>query len=443
MRAALLAVVLTGCTVAPEQVAAPADDVPCDGVDLRQSYDVRYPDGLQIVTPTLVIPAGSEVLWCFYGTWEGEDAGIVGFQRRAPEQHLHHLNIKTVADDDPHADGELVDCTSIEEQATHGTDLIAESGGGLGADELDLPEGVALGLNAGTRWVTDVHYINTSNEPICVNAAYDFDLVPADEVDAMAAAVELDVGHFEIPPGPEVTLRTECTLPADLEILSMVGHMHERGRRHRVELLQDGQATELYQVDPWLPHYQYDAPIETFALGEVQAAEGDVLAMDCTWENETGGVLGYPDEMCQTQAVAWPLDGPIQCEGGSWDDGGGPGDDGLVGDGDGVLTGTVRRGDELLGDGRGELLVAAFRQGEWDPIAARMLGEVDLSDPETRIDYALQGLPVGETVRVFAMLDDDGTGRKTGPTAQDLRTEVEVLVEAEPGELDLVLRAGR
>ena len=111
--------------------------------------------------------------------------------------------------------------------------------------------------------------------------------------------------------------------------------------------------------------------------------------------------------------------------------------------GDGVLTGTVRRGDELLGDGRGELLVAAFRQGEWDPIAARMLGEVDLSDPETRIDYALQGLPVGETVRVFAMLDDDGTGRKTGPTTQDLRTEVEVLVEAEPGELDLVLRAGR
>jgi len=417
----------------------PQDTPLCSGVDLREQYDVIYPDGLALRVPSLLIPAGEERVWCWYGTWEGPDSGIVSFHRRASSQFLHHLNLKSLSATDPHPDGTLIDCTSLEEQATHGTDLIAEMRSTDGGNELALPPGVAVSLPSGSRWVADIHYVNTSTEPICVNAAYDFELTPADQVEAMAAAIELDVGNYEIPPG-EVTLRTECEVPVDMDLLAVAGHMHDRGTRFQVETIMD-ESTEpvlLYAVDPWLSSYQYEPPLTLFETDEVHLQAGDTLVMDCTWNNETNTPLTYPEEMCQTRAVAYPLDSPMQCVDGTWYDANGS----PMGD-FGTLSGSMSRSVESTEDGRGDALIVVSTTNNFgeDAVLVRTFNDSDLSQEGAPLPYVLEGLPLSsKPLFVTAFFDDDDSGFKDGPEPGDLSAPTyQVVCETtEPVTLDIV-----
>ena len=51
-----------------------------------------------------------------------------------------------------------------------------------GTGTLSLPEGMAMRLPAGQRWSADVHYINTTEQTVLVNNAFNLGLIPANEV---------------------------------------------------------------------------------------------------------------------------------------------------------------------------------------------------------------------------------------------------------------------
>lgn len=393
----------------------PGPDESCPGVDLREDFEVLYPNGFNVRVPSLVIPAGEEQVWCFYGTWEGPDSGIVSFHRRASPSFLHHVDMKTAASNDSTPDGTLFECTSLDDQAALGNPLITETRfGTMGDNELDLPEGVAMNFPSGSRYIADVHYVNTSTDPICVNAAFDLELRPAEEVEAMAAAVELDVGSFEIPPGA-VTLHTECALPVAMNLLSLAGHMHYRGSRFQVDVVTSQGTETLYEVDPWLPDYLYQPPLTLFDIDEVELKADDTLVMECSWFNDTGTSLSYPDEMCQSRMVGYPLDGPLQCTGGLWRDADGR----PMGD-FGTIEGAITSSFEGSGDGRGDVLVVVSTslQFETDGILAETFTDIDLSAPTP---YFLEGLPLGtDPLFVTAFFDEDGSGLLHGPGPGDL-----------------------
>ena len=128
------------------------------------------------------MPPFEEVFWCYYGTYTGEKVGV-NFVQPFTSAYNHHTFIQAAQEGDP-ADGELVDCSDysgMEKTAP----LFDISGNSLTADGnyLQLPEGVAITLNSGQRWLIEAHFVNPTAETLLVNVAFNVGVVPEDEVE--------------------------------------------------------------------------------------------------------------------------------------------------------------------------------------------------------------------------------------------------------------------
>ena len=152
-----LSVACTPPAELPEQ-----EELECN--DLRQEWAPQLADSYFVEVPTMVVEPGTEAIFCLYGTYEGPDAGIVSFIPEWPGGFLHHSLMKRV-DEFEYDDGTLFDCTALEFQWPPKPTLV-ESVGADGEDWIDLPEGIGFKFDTGQRWVTDVHYVNTSDEKI-------------------------------------------------------------------------------------------------------------------------------------------------------------------------------------------------------------------------------------------------------------------------------------
>ena len=49
------------------------------------------------------------------------------------------------------------------------------------------------------------------------------------------------------------------------------------------------------------------------AIGQVELDTFEALLVECTWENNTGLELVFPDEMCTAKGLATPLEEPVGC----------------------------------------------------------------------------------------------------------------------------------
>jgi len=414
-----------GCAVLdPEGGNGPEDPLPpevIDCVDHRVEWEPPTEGEYRIEVPTMVIPPGEEILFCYYGTYDGPDAGVVGFRPESPGGFLHHTLIKRV-DDDEYPNGHLMDCTAPELQWPPKPVLFEAVAPSLD-NWINLPEGIAFKLSEGQRWVTDVHYINVSPDPICMNTAFYLDLIPDSEVSSYAAAFNLDRGGFVLPPGEETTESFDCTWEQDLNILSVAGHMHEHGQSFEVIHHSEGQPSEsIYDVADWQPYFQTGAPNIQFDFGELEVAAGDTFETVCTWVNDLDEPLGYPDEMCTAFGVAYPLEDALFCDNGSFGSGpgGGPGPGG-----DGVVEGVFTRSHPLAGDGLGDLHVFVFASepgpNAGSPVARATIEDVDLSVDGTSQSYRIEGLPTGgDSLYISGFFDEDRSGYMTGPNPGDL-----------------------
>ena len=197
----------------------------------------------------------------------------------------------------------------------------------------------------------------------------------------------------------------------------------------------------IYEVEDWLPDYRFAAPVTHFGREGYAVEAGDVFRTHCTYLNNGETELSYPDEMCTTFGVAFPLEEPIRCEAGgaqghSW------------GKGEGTLEGVIRRTPNIPNDGIGELVVAVFPEskngpnGPGAPVATWLLEEADLSEADSEVEFRLEGVPVGEgPLYVFVLVDDDGNGIDEGPSSGDLLDEAHgvIVPTTAPVSIDFLL----
>ena len=293
-----------------------------DCVDETKEWGPPEEGQLLFEVPTMLVPPGQEVVFCYYDTYRGGDAGIVGYRPEDVRGFMHHAVMKRSSASE-HPDGALIDCTSVENQFPPPPTLVETVGDPEEGNWLDLPPGLAFPLPTGQRWFAEAHYVNTSADAVCVNTAFYIDLIDDSEVEAYVGTVNFDAGGFSIPPQSNHEEVFDCSWPLeDVYLLSLGGHMHEFGAAINIAQAEDaaGAETVLYSVDDWEPEFRYLPPLLNFEPGEVPIATGDVLRTTCAWENDTGGELSYPDEMCTVFGVAYPLPESIHCDAGNWFD---------------------------------------------------------------------------------------------------------------------------
>lgn len=271
-------------------------------------------DGLQIVTPELEIPAYSERQYCFFGTYTGPDVGLHATQGFQQEYGHHVLLMGTNYSAEDFPDGELIDCTDEDSfdmlrvepmliQGSYDSDFAGSS----------LPPGMAIEMESGQRWVLQAHYVNASAQDLLVQDAVNLAFIAADQVETWAATFAHSTIGFDLPPGQETSVTVACEFDEELSVMNLSGHLHERGRSHRLEHTRGGDIAVLYDVPDWQADYRDDPPVEDFGGVPYPVLPGDLFTTTCTWFNDTEAELGFPEEMCATAGVVFPRREGLTC----------------------------------------------------------------------------------------------------------------------------------
>jgi hypothetical protein len=296
--------------------------------DQTEQHPAAPEGGYQIATPVMTIQPYSEIIFCYYGTYEGPDVGVVDFTPYTHPNFNHHSVLRTQFGEEAE-DGELVACGESMDDADRQPEPGDEevSGGetlmqivqvkGIPVTEGDwlaLPEGYAVKLESGTRWAIDTHFINPTDEIVLVNDTMNFGLIPPDQVTDWIAAMEFR-GSVDIPPQTEFTRSFDCTWDQDYEILSLFGHMHHLGKRFTTDWTHDGEIERIYEVADWLSEYRENPRniVEHYAPGEFNVSAGDVFTVNCTWDNPSASSVAFPEEMCSLHGAFTSSQAPLTC----------------------------------------------------------------------------------------------------------------------------------
>lgn len=291
---------------------------PDDAVDLRLTEaDLPELSAGQFAWwgPDTVVEPYQDVMSCVFGTYEGEDVGLTEFAvYQSPYGHHLQLMGTTLSPVDA-ADEAVLDCTETSSLAMSDLEpLMLPTSTNYSSVDFDLPDGMAVKLDHGQRYVLQSHWINTDDEPVRLQDAAIFTTVPVEAVETWAAPLVANHTTFEIPPGESASLSFDCAYDQDFNILALLGHMHEHGKSFATEVVDpQGDVERVYEIPEWEASYRDAAPQDWYEAGELVLRAGDTLRTHCEWFNDTDTVLDFPAEMCVTVTVAYPSLTPVIC----------------------------------------------------------------------------------------------------------------------------------
>jgi hypothetical protein len=299
----LCALTLFACTDKPATVdpgpgpGGSPDGASGGGVDLAGGPgDLALPPHtrmIRLVSSTYDIPAGTENYQC---------------QRVTIPQDMYILRITPVSPDGVHHEVVAIDpsgkpdgksaCGPIESQWQP---LFAS---GVGSPSLDMPQGVALKVSAGSQVVLDLHLFNARpSGTISGEAAVDVVAADTDDGYQIAAVPFIGPVQFTIPSSGASAgiVSGKCTLSNDTTFFAVFPHMHLTGKHIKISAGSTGNETVVWDND-------YNFNEQTFGrypnwLGPpaVSLKRGDHIAVTCTY-NAMGFGKHFgdstTDEMC-------------------------------------------------------------------------------------------------------------------------------------------------
>jgi len=293
----------------------PADDAP-DALDLTGDYGMSDAD-LVYEPPAIRVPAYTDQQTCWFTTYQDEDVGVYeGLFRQNPLYGHHVIIMRTNADQDDYPDGTMVDCTATDSlDMTEMEPFVLPSDiNELGEARLDLPEGMANKLKGGERLLMQSHYINYADEAILVNDRIELWTRPVDEVETFAAPIVHTDTDFILPVGVS-TVTVDCSFEQDHGFLYLLGHMHEWGLSLSIDYNKaDGSTERLYEIPEWDPQFRDLPPIERYETDALQVQAGESFTTTCVFDNDTGGELTFPTEMCVSTGIVYPATVPFICD---------------------------------------------------------------------------------------------------------------------------------
>lgn len=262
-------------------------------------------------TPEVVIPPYSERLYCWLGTFAAQPRALVTFESW---QGLagHHVGFSTTPIPASEVgDGDIVDCTDGRLAHTPIVNPLPVEPHHL---RYALPDGMGVLVQPGARWMVQLHYINTTGEPIRVQDVLDLGLESPESVETFAGAFGLPVSEIRVPPGETWSLAADCHMGTDVTALWVAGHMHEHGQHYKLEIARaDGSAREALLDLDWTPAMRFEPPMVE-SEGGLALHEGDAMRVECTWKNDTDAELTFPTEMCGAPGMVYPAEHAVFCQ---------------------------------------------------------------------------------------------------------------------------------
>ncbi|MBV71268.1 MAG: hypothetical protein CMH52_07955 [Myxococcales bacterium] len=262
-----------------------------------------------------VAPPFSEVWLCKVGPMPNSVLANVNRVQAQQNPGTHHLTLSTLglAPSTPVEHG-VYDCDALYGDSSLMQDQIMFYGNqGEAEHELIMPDGVAAGIPPMLDVIHEVHYVNTTDQPVNLYSRINAWTMPAEDVVEGIWGSQVRDETIDIPPRSTKTEWSRCVFNEDVEIIFMASHTHKLGKEFTIAPF-DGQETGeiMYRNDDWhTPKIvPYDPPLV------VKAGEGFEWA--CTYDNPTDVAVGYgstaDDEMCNPTFVHTPFSLSARCE---------------------------------------------------------------------------------------------------------------------------------
>lgn len=255
-----------------------------------------------IESERFLVQPGEEVTKC-----QTIHSGTAGFDFQTIESSMiegsHHLilyrDASELAGNEPPPPG-LTDC----EMSLENPRLYIYSSQSA-ENEVTLPDGVYGEIEPNTVFILELHFLNTTSEPLEGFAEVTIHPAKKGEDDVYSGILFFMNNDFVIPPGAGVgdtapyVEGTVCEVPRDVNVFRVQSHTHWRGQKVEGWHEAGGALTsrKIYKNEDW------HAPVaREFADPVLALAEGDSVRFECTWENPgTDPVEFGPsvnDEMC-------------------------------------------------------------------------------------------------------------------------------------------------
>lgn len=273
---------------------------------------------VRVMAPLVAeIPAGADLTWCTYiANPFAREVDVVqsrGFQ----STFGHHAILMEVAGAEPRL-GQSHACTDADM-----TNARFLAGGSDAAAQFKIPEGVAFRIKAASVLMVQTHWINTSSKPVVGQTVFNIGVAPPDGSRQAAQLFAAYTANVTLPPRGPARAKTECRIKEDIRLFALGGHAHEWGTHVRLSVDRAGKRENLYD-HRWEAHYQADPPLHYFDThAPLKLNAGDVLHVECEYQNTTDAEIRFPREMCVGMGFYFPGTADIQCGDGHWTNGNG------------------------------------------------------------------------------------------------------------------------
>lgn len=277
-----------------------------------QRVDLPEPPehGIQIVLPDAIVEPGEEKMYCWYTTLpDTEDVWVREYQAYQGEGGHHVVGFITMEDE---PDGTIVDCEAAESMAMWLPLLTPTSEG-----HFVLPAGYGVKIPGSSRLVFQSHYVNAGEQPIRVADVVNLHYVEEANLPVTPAAPWGNtVLDFSLPAGQTTTVDYECTAPTEMNLITLLGHMHEYGDSISISIGSGGTMSTVYEVAEWEPEYRDKSPLAEWPVtAPYVVPAGHKMHVSCTWTNDSSEALQFPAEMCASLSWFYPGDEPLTCAG--------------------------------------------------------------------------------------------------------------------------------
>jgi Copper type II ascorbate-dependent monooxygenase, C-terminal domain len=254
--------------------------------------------GLQLSLVHSMEP-GREVHWCRYFVLD--QAIDVAKLDHAYSQGSHHILAYTTP-----FTAETVPTTA---------DFSCENGAGetfngivyTGAVEsgaLELPADVGFHFDAGSVILIEGHYLNASDAAMEAEVAINLWKSPSPPTQQAGTLFFYD-NNIYVPANGAFNARMSCEISHDIQVVSMLSHMHSRGTRYVATATTAGQTQHLLSTNQWLnpEPVQLETPLHL--------AGGTRVNFQCDFRDTTGvavmeGQNKTENEMCMLIGAYWP-----------------------------------------------------------------------------------------------------------------------------------------
>lgn len=233
-----------------------------------------------------------------------EDIWVAGFRATAPAG-THHT-VVTISNNSTQVGDYDCGASSLDFQMLYAS--------GVATDDLLFPSGVAMKIKAGQYINLNLHLFNAGETEITGNSG-----ILIKKLDAAAVVHEADMVFagsldFQIPPGDNQTVDGGCSLSSDWNVFTLWPHMHQYAKHAKMVVTPPGgSAMTVHDLA-----YDFEEQRNYPTSAPMLLPQGTRVDVTCTYNNTTGGNIGFGDssnqEMCFIGMYKWPAGGHLfQC----------------------------------------------------------------------------------------------------------------------------------